>query len=406
MDDLGPGHGSRSQGTSARPTLGGPRPGASCRVDYGSEAAQSNEEALTRSTVPGPWQNFVVVDDKGRIGWTIYGSMARCRLRRSSSRVVGRRHTRWSGWLNPNEHLACAGIASGGSDRQRPCRRRRHADSDWRWQLRDRIACSHHPRASRHAGPLHTADLLNIQLDTSAEFLSRWRTLLLQSLKTVTDQPRIRLREIVEGDWTDASPGSAGYRLTRMFREEVSEAIIAFVLTECNAADPTFDYRNVRRREGPIWKLVSESRCTLDPRYPSWDALLLNAATNVVVRAERGRTRRAVVTNITAYRHPLSAGLPFVGRWLDMPCSRCLAISTPQHALERVGLVGADDRLPVTRAKGSCTCQQARAATHSRRSTRTHIRHGSMANRRHFCRTNGLYVDAHAVNLRLKIYDL
>ena len=48
------------------------------------------------------------------------------------------------------------------------------------------------------------ADLLNIQLDTSAEFLSRWRTLLLQSLKTVTDQPRIRLREIVEGDWTDA----------------------------------------------------------------------------------------------------------------------------------------------------------------------------------------------------------
>ena len=47
-----------------------------------------------------------------------------------------------------------------------------------------------------------------------------------------------------------------------MFREEVSEAIIAFVLTECNAADPTFDYRNVRRREGPIWKLVSESRCT------------------------------------------------------------------------------------------------------------------------------------------------
>src|SRR4029434_3538602 len=94
--------------------------------------------------------------------------------------------------------------------------------------------------------------LRNIQLAASAECLSRWRTLLLQSLKTVTDQPRIRLREIVERDWDGlASPGSAAYRRARMFREEVSDAVIAFVLVECNEADPTFDYKTVRRREGP-----------------------------------------------------------------------------------------------------------------------------------------------------------
>ena len=81
--------------------------------------------------------------------------------------------------------------------------------------IRERLASQEHFTA---------ADLLDIQLDTSAEFLTRWRTLLLQTLKTVTDQPRIRLREIVERDWDGrASPGSAGYRLTRMFREEVSE---------------------------------------------------------------------------------------------------------------------------------------------------------------------------------------
>jgi penicillin G amidase len=94
------------------------------------------------------------------------------------------------------------------------------------------------------------------------------------------------------------------------------------VLEECNAADPTFDYRNVRRREGPIWKLVSERPMhLLDPQYESWDDLLLNAATNVVVRAQRegGLEEPWSTWNVTAYRHPLSAGLPFVGRWLDMP---------------------------------------------------------------------------------------
>ena len=127
----------------------------------------------------------------------------------------------------------------------------------------------------------------------------------------------------MERDWDGkASPGSAGYRLTRMFREEVTEAIIAFLLIECNEADATFDYRNVRRREGPIWKLVSEKPMhLLDPEYKSWDALILQAATDVVVRAERegGLAEPWSTWNITTYRHPLSASLPLVDRWLDMP---------------------------------------------------------------------------------------
>ena len=116
-----------------------------------------------------------------------------------------------------------------------------------------------------------------------------------------------------------------------MFREEVTEAIIAFVLIECYEADATFDYRNVRRREGPIWKLVSEQPMhLLDPQYASWDALILQAATDVVVRAERegGLAEPWSTWNITTYRHPLSASLPLVGRWLDMPGRRCPAIST------------------------------------------------------------------------------
>ena len=59
----------------------------------------------------------------------------------------------------------------------------------------------------------------------------------------------------------------------------------------------------------------------LDPEYKSWDALILQAATDVVVRAERegGLAEPWSTWNITTYRHPLSASLPLVARWLDMP---------------------------------------------------------------------------------------
>jgi penicillin G amidase len=290
------------------------------------ESAHTIEDAFDAVNGLGtPGQNFVVADDKGRIGWTIYGSIAR-RVgfdgRIPTSWADGTRG--WSGWLTRDEFPRVVDPQSG---RIWTANARvvdgnmlaKIGDGNYEVGSRARIIRERLESQDRFTA----ADLLSIQLDTSAEFLTRWRTLLLGELKSVTDQPRIRLREIVERDWDGkASPGSAGYRLTRMFREEVTEAIIAFLLIECNEADATFDYRNVRRREGPIWKLVSEKPMhLLDPEYKSWDALILQAATDVVVRAERegGLAEPWSTWNITTYRHPLSASLPLVDRWLDMP---------------------------------------------------------------------------------------
>ncbi len=290
------------------------------------ESAQTLEEAFDAVNGLGaPGQNFVVADDKGRIGWTIYGSIAR-RVgfdgRIPTSWASGTRG--WSGWLNRDEYPRVIDPESG----RIWTANARVVDGD----MLARIGDGNYEVGSRariirerleSQDKFTAADLLGIQLDTSAEFLTRWRTLLLEELKTVTDQPRIRLREIVERDWDGkASPGSAGYRLTRMFREELSDSIIAFLLIECNEADATFDYRNVRRREGPIWKLVSERPMhLLDPEYASWDALILEAATDVVVRAERegGLEEPWSTWNVTTYRHQLSGSLPVVHRWLDMP---------------------------------------------------------------------------------------
>ena len=297
------------------------------------EDAATIEQAFDAANGMGaPGQNLVVADRSGRIGWSIYGSIPR------RSGFDGRLPTSWAdgtrgwnGWLSAAEYpriiepsggrlwsanareVGGQGLALLG-DGGYEMGSRAHIIRD-RLMKRDRFT----PR-----------DLLAIQLDTSADFLSRWRGLLLNTLTadaTADHRPRARLRDVVARDWDGrASPGSAGYRLTRMFREAVSEHIIASVLADCYDADPLFDYRAVRRREGPIWKLVTERPMhLLDPQYASWDDLMLAAVDDVIVDAQRGHWfdgldhRTWSEYNLTLYRHPLSGAVPLLGQWLDMP---------------------------------------------------------------------------------------
>jgi penicillin amidase len=172
-------------------------------------------------------------------------------------------------------------------------------------------------------------DLLAIQLDTGARFLSRWREVVLETLAPamVADSADRRLFLELVGKWWpgNVTPDSAGYRLVRQFRELLSERIIAFVLAECYEADRAFDYRTVRRRDAAIWTLVKEQpEHLLDPQYRTWDEMLLDAIDDTIELAMRDRSgdlRDRVWSeyNVPAFRHPLSAAVPVIGRWLDMP---------------------------------------------------------------------------------------
>jgi penicillin G amidase len=275
-----------------------------------------------------PGQNFVVADAQGHIGWTVYGSIPR-RIgfdgRLPQSWADGTRG--WSGWLMPGEYprvrdpesgriwTANARVVDGGMLNVL-------GDGNYEVGSRARIIRDRLMARERFA-PL---DLLDIQLDTSASFLARWRDLALRTLTpaAIADRSaRSQFRTLVEQTWDGhASASSPGYRLTRMFREEVSDAVIAFVLSECYEADPSFDYRVIRRREGPIWKLVTTKPMhLLDPAYGDWNALLIAAVDRVIARAEAdgGLSEPWSHSNITAYRHPLSSAIPLVGSRLDMP---------------------------------------------------------------------------------------
>jgi penicillin G amidase len=293
------------------------------------ESARTVDEAFEAvNGIGAPGQNFVVADDGGHIGWTMYGAIPR-RIgidgRLPSSWADGSKG--WSGWLEPAEYPRVRDPENG----RIWTANARVVDGEMLSRLGDgnyEVGSRAHIIRERLMAREQFAprDLLDIQLETGAEFLRRWHDLVLQTLTPQAirgNASRARFREIVEHTWSGkASATSAGYRLTRMFRERTSEMIIAFVLVECYEADSAFDYRTVRRREGPIWALVSQRPLhLLDPRYASWDQLLLAAIDEVIKRADEdgGLSAPWSQDNVTLYRHPLSGGLPLLGHWLDMP---------------------------------------------------------------------------------------
>jgi len=298
-------------------------------VSEGLENARTVEDAFAAvNGIGAPGQNFVVADSQGHIGWTVYGAIPR-RVgfdgRLPQSWADGTRG--WSGWLAPDEYPRLRDPRNG----RIWTANARVVDGDMlavlgfgNYEVGSRARIIRDRLMARER--FSPTDLLDIQLDTSALFLARWRDLALRTLTpdvTNGHDDRAQFRSVVEQSWDGhASASSPGYRLTRMFREEVTEAVMAFVLSECYEADPAFDYRLVRRREGPIWKLVTERPMhLLDPAYRDWDELLIAAVDRVIMRAEAdgGLTQPWSRSNVTAYRHPLSSSIPILGSRLDMP---------------------------------------------------------------------------------------
>ena len=154
-------------------------------------------------------------------------------------------------------------------------------------------------------------------------------------------------------DWIGrAAPDSAAYALVHRIRDLISERVIAFVLSECYEADPTFDYATVRRREGPIWRIVTEKPPhLLDPQYATWDEMILSTIDQVIADA-KGKdstplgSRRWSDYNVTAFRHPLSTSIPLAGRWLDMPVK---PLSGDLYTIQvHSGSLGASERMVVS----------------------------------------------------------
>jgi len=195
--------------------------------------------------------------------------------------------------------------------------------------------------------------MLSIQLDDRAEFLSSWRTMLLNLLDTeaLANHPaRGQFRKLVLGWNARASVDSVGYRLVRAYHERVLASVWEMVLgalglpTDAPASSPA-------QFEGTLWALVNERPLhMLASNYPDWRQFLLVQLDETLTELRQDCPKLERCTwgsrNPVRIRHPLSRSLPFLSPLLDMP-----TVQLPgDHDMPRVqdGADGASERFAVS----------------------------------------------------------
>ncbi|MGH8372201.1 MAG: penicillin acylase family protein [Gammaproteobacteria bacterium] len=275
-----------------------------------------------------PAQNFVVADAAGHIAWTIAGRIpVRSGYDPQFPAYWDKPGIGWTGWLAPDKYPRIVDPANG----RLWTANARVVDGDMLKRIGDG-GYDLGARAQQIRDDLLAqdkfapTDLLNIELDDRAVFLGRWRSLLLRLLtpeRVMRDPKRDEFRRDVEAWGGRAAVDSVGYRLVRDFRSRVDDVIFNALLVPCKKADPDFDYHHLTQREAPLWALVMQQPMNLlDPRYRSWDELLLAAVDHVIdelwIPDSGLATRTWGEQNTVRIRQPLSQALPFLGHWLDM----------------------------------------------------------------------------------------
>jgi penicillin amidase len=295
------------------------------------EMAFNVDEALNIAATMGiPPQNFVVGDAGGNIGWTIAGQIP---VKNGFDAMVPADWSReegWIGWLHPSDYPRVVNPANGRI-----------------WTANARVADAEAlavigdggydlgARASQirdsllDSNEFSPVEMLAIQYDDRALFLSRWRDVILDVLtdaRVSGDAQLVEYRELVRNWIPRAAPESVGYRLVRAFRLEVQSTVFHALMAPVRAENGS-DVEPLlsNQFEGVLWQLLAERpRHLLPGIYESWDELLLDAVRTNIDWFENHydgdlAARSWGEINKASIRHPLSRALPVLSRWLDMP---------------------------------------------------------------------------------------
>ena len=326
------------------------------------EATNFNIEALETATTaaqavdvaPGigiPHQNMIVGDREGHIAWTIGGRIpdttdAKLRLTGKAPWTTAANHPRlidppagriWTANARPiDDSTAEAQIggdeAAFGAEYDLGARAK---------QIRDDLV------GIAHATPL---DMLKVQTDDHAVFLTRWRDLLIQLLDdaTVHDHPRrAQLKKLVTEWNARATTDSVGYRLVRTFRDQTESSVWRMLLQGLDVDAP--DAPPPSQFEGPLWELVTQRPAhLLSAGHDNWKTFLLEQVDQTASQSACPDLERCTwgALHPVRVRHPMAGSIPILGSLLNMP-----AIDVPgDHDMPRVqdGAFGASERFAVT----------------------------------------------------------
>ena len=319
------------------------------------EQASSVEEALALAPEIGiPHQNAVLGDREGHIAWTIFGRIPQ---------DTGPERARGGGpWTTPTDHPRIVDPALGRlwtangrvatDPRQLQLIGGDLASLGAEYDLGARAAQIRDDLLAISA-PATPADMLHIQLDDRAVFLSRWRVLLLDLLdaQALHGHPqRAEFRDLIERWNPRASVDSVGYRLVRAYHDRTRQAVWDMLLGALRV--PTDDTSwPPPQFEGPLWQLLtSRPLHLLSRQYPDWAEFLRVQLDATIAELAVSCPQLAHCTwgarNVVQIRHPLSRALPWLASWLDMP-----TLELPgDHDLPRVQdyAAGASERFAVS----------------------------------------------------------
>ena len=294
------------------------------------EHAENVEEAVVIAQNAGiPAQNFVVGDRQGKTAWTIAG---RIPTRSGSYEPMlpadwSRPNVGWSGWLKPAQYP----VIIDPQEQRLWTANARTIDGSMLDQLGDG-GYDLGARAKQIRDDLYErenfspADMLAIQLDDRALFLSRWRDLLELTLNRAEAAPWRSEMQQGLNDWDGhASTTSVAYRIVRAFRLEVINRTLDGFEAVVRRTHPDFSLPTLSQAEHAVWTLIEERPPhLLLPIYSDWDDFLSRCAKRVAERMQRQpggiRARNWGERNTARIRHPISQALPaFIAKRLDMP---------------------------------------------------------------------------------------
>ena len=298
------------------------------------ETVTSVAEALdVANTMSMPPQNFVTGDADGNIGWTIAGQIPRKSEFDPLLPADWSTDHGWQGWLDPSEYPRVMNPESGriwtANARVTDAEALRIV-GDGGYDLGARAS---QIRDGLFAKETFTPeDMLAIQYDDRALFLSRWRDLLLEVVdaEAVAANPAlVEYRELVDNWIPRATPASVGYRLVRAFRLEVERRVFHALMAPAWATyGEDVRLRLSNQFEGPLWSVVTGQPLHLLPSdYQDWREFMLAAVEQNLAWFSGNfegplSARTWGEANTASIRHPLSGNIPVLGGYLDMPADQ------------------------------------------------------------------------------------
>ena len=276
-----------------------------------------------------PTLNVLVVDRQGNLGWTLAGPILARKQHRGNRPVESSARPdpilrllapdQYPLLYNPPaQRLWSANQRHIGGPAYRLLGNGRYVFAARARQIRERLFAKE---------TFTETDLLALQLDTRADYLTEWQ----QRLNRILDHPSIRaqvqqhhLREVL-ADWNGhADADSVGYRLLRTFRKRTHELFLLVLQTAIGFDEPDRHMANLRwQLDGPLTQLIeAEARHFLPENLSDWDAFMAEAL-QITIAEMTADSDLAQATwgqyNHSRIHHPLSHALSWLGPWLDPP---------------------------------------------------------------------------------------